>query len=67
MKVTRYELRLYSNDFPERLLAYVPFETEQEAIDYFNNDEEMKEGWALYLVTYTPNSDHARFIRRLSK
>ena len=66
MQLRRYELRRYDNN--GRLLAYVPFETEQQAVDYFMPDDEMtSDDWGLYLVTLTPDTDHAQFIRRLKK
>ena len=66
MQLTRYELRMYDSN--GKLIAYVPFETQQQAIDYFITDDEMNsDDWALYFVILTPNSDHAEFLRRLTK
>ena len=65
MYFERYELRLY--DTQGRLLSYVPFETREEAEQYFKENEDMCEDWCLYLVRLTPSSDHATFIRRMKR
>lgn len=69
VELKRYELRLYSSgvETPTRLLSYLPFETEQQAVDYFNQDDEMSEDWGLYLVRLTPNEDYATFIRKMKR
>lgn len=67
MELKRYELRLYSNTPPLlHLLSYIPFETEQQAQDYFNERmDEMVDDWKLYIVTLTPNADHVEFVRNM--
>ena len=65
MELKRYELRRYDDD--GKLLSYVPFDTEKQAQEYFDSDEEMGEDWDLYLVTYTPSTDHAQHIRKMRK
>lgn len=68
MQLKRYELRLYAHynglEGHSHLVSYIPFETEQQAQDYYNEHlDEMQSDWNLYLVTLTPNSDHAELVK----
>lgn len=57
----RYELRYY---YGGELKRYIPFKTEQEAVDYFDyTDDLLDDEWGLYLVTYDYDKDHAVLVK----